>query len=399
VQTRGWGFVFTLSALLVLAACGGSEPVGNGTEGAGGAANDAGISSGTDASSGGSTARTDARGKVDPTTASPYAACVHFLQAECNRRFYECQGAAPVADPCPGSPADECPDLFFSKGSHATVEKVLACADKWQAAPCDELNRDIFPTCGFDPGDLQKGQPCLYASQCASSVCGHPSPLPNSPDCRQCGTIGVVGDDCVNQPVSCGSGLECTGKCTTSIQFGLQPGAACERYGQCVVGYYCVMMPGETAPKCQKLPTIGMHCPLDVERCEKGAYCNAAKMCEAVPQAGQPCAGQLSSCTADSFCDMKAAGGPTCTLYKQAGEPCFYGATAIGGTTVPGCAPGLFCKCNDDACTASTCFERRREGEACGDARAWCTPGTECKNGVCMAVALQGLFDKACASK
>lgn len=402
-------------AVAVAVACGGSSTggtgavdrgrdagSGGGTTSAGGATGSSGTS-GRDGSSGGggssgSSAGTGNAGEGGAAGGSAagvlteHAACVTYLNAECNRQS-ECAGGPVLDDPCPGA-TRKCPDYFFSSGTTRTVEGMLACAETWKTYPCEKFFADEFPPCASN-GTLPAGSVCLFGSQCASGICLlRGTTPPGHPDCGYCITAAKEGDPCnYTTGPGCDLGLECdqgTDRCVTRIPFGLPIGTPCERYGQCKDGAICI------AGTCQIPPPIGADCSPE-SYCARDAYCATDSKCTALPSVGMPCGlgrGSVEpfACTPDAFCDASAAGGPTCALRLAGGAPCtFEDGTEAGDR----CAAGFACVCEDASCAAATCIENVQEGAACGAPNTRCIPGTICQGGVCVS-ASQELYAAAC---
>ena len=320
-----------------------------------------------------------------------YQACIAYMNAQCNRRYFECVGFDANPDPCPRF-LDWCPDFLFSEDSQMDVAGALACAETWRNYSCDLLNQGLEPDCGL-PGKRALGEPCRYGRQCASMECGTGSD-DSHPDCGACIPVGVAGDPCYKAPIACPNGFECVGTgCQPSIRFDLPDGMLCERYAQCHGASLCFTA-SDGMKRCQPRRKVG-------EDCSNGAYCEPDTACRddqrcaaLVPaKLGEPCG--TDGCASDVWCDNATRtpdDQPVCIARINAGEPC------QGGTeqdAVGNCGTGLTCYCEGSGCTR-TCLHRRREGQACGDVLSYCIPGTTCEAGKCVGVELQGLAKAAC---
>lgn len=349
------------------------------TGGASGASGGTMGTGGDDASSGGSGASS---GGWTLDTSTEYGACLNYLEQSCRKRR-SCEGATDE-ELCIYTrlAADWCPDYFFSEGSNTTIDQVNACADQWSERSCDDVNKNINPTCGFPAGDIPTGEPCAFGLQCEEGVCGGDT-------CGTCGVIGQPGQECngVNPPVKCPSGTECTSDgCTPSLEFGLEPGSSCERYGQCVEGYYCLENP-DGSNTCQEEHTVGETC-IDFTDCGPGLHCDSdTKICTLSPGVDEPCA--AFSCAIGLTCNAQQI----CELQAQLGESC---------TTVPpfnergNCAFEYECFCQDAECATGRCFTRRYAGQPCNDGEGQCGFGLACEGGLCVETGTQGLFEQWC---
>lgn len=388
-----------LTLALVNVGCGGTAELGRARADPGGAAPPDAATSRTavDASFGsGRAGNTSQEGGA----LTEHAACVRYFTAECNRKFYECEGLPAVADPCPDI-TDACPDMVFSEGSGRSMADVLACADVWRTFPCDQVVREQFPTCAV-AGNRAAGQACLYGSQCASNRCSLRASDADHPDCGICALVGAPGAECDEaHGMTCENGYECgvTGLCVKEPEFGLPRGALCERWGACLGTDVCFPDPNDPSHpmKCQALPALGDPCPT-VNVCQPGAFCTQDRRCEALPTVGMTCAsaalgeGITPECSPDTWC-ARTPDRPLCSKRATRGGAC---DAQPGKLVVDRCVSGLVCACLDSGCLAGTCVEKTAEGAACGEPHTVCSLGTSCQGGVCVASGLQGTFRGAC---
>ncbi len=363
---------------------------------AGGAASGAtsGVSAGGSASgatggvsAGGAGGRTDASaGDGGKPSVSKYEACVAYMNAQCNRRQYECAGTTAVSDPCPWQLA-RCPDFLFAEGSNRTVEEVLACADEWLRYPCEKANRLELLRCG-SPGQRELGELCVFGSQCASRHCGG---LSLDGKCAVCIPEGELGDACylAEPPIACPNGTECTGHgCGVPPVFNLPAGSDCERAAQCAFGHWCAPDPSDGVERCQRIAALGEDC---TGVCEAGATCAAASSkCEPAAAPGEPCTDGYR-CAPGAICNRDALPEPVCERRMAIGESCIRNPQE--GYTAANCDADLTCVCTDASCQAASCYSPGKMGDACGDPSVRCVPGTECQGGVCIPLESQGLAD------
>ncbi len=356
-------------------------PAGGSTSGGTSGVPAGGVSAG---GSGGETGASGGDGGEPAVT--KYEACAAYINAQCNRRRYECAGRAAVADPCPSSVAS-CPDFLFAEGSNRTVEEMLACADEWRRYPCEKANRLEFPGCG-SPGQRELGEPCVFGSQCASKHCRGSSVNPN---CAICVPVGELGDACHNAepPIACPNGTECTGDgCAIPPVFNSPAGSECEDSRECAPGHWCSSDPNDGVDRCQRIAELGENC---TGSCEAGTYCaEASSKCEPAPAPGEPCASG-NRCGLGAMCNRDALPEPLCERRMAIGEPCIPMPQAVYYPS--NCALDLMCECTDPSCQAGTCFAPGNMGEACDEPTVRCVPGTECQLGVCTPVESQGLAD------
>jgi len=318
-----------------------------------------------------------------------YEACVTYMNAQCNKRYHECIGFEPQADPCPEF-IRWCPDFLFSEGSQLDIPSVLACAETWRNYSCDLLNKGFDPDCGLESGTRALGEPCKYRSQCQSNECEAKKGL----ECGQCVPVGGAGDPCSDGSFACADGYECTSTgCQPSVQFNLPDGAVCQRYAQCH-GLSLCFPASDGMMRCQPRRKAG-------EDCSNGAYCEAGTICGddercqvALPaKLGESCSDR--ACASDGWCTYSTTAPDqlVCVAKVKVGEQCQIQDPVQD--LVGNCATGLSCFCDGTPCVP-TCLYERREGDACADALSFCIPGTTCDAGTCVGVELQGLAKAAC---
>ena len=394
------GAALALAGTLVLAgACGrSSRVIGGGSPatpssdgGASGAGNEGGSApSGTSGASGGGASG----GDDGTTTRAELEACLYFVRAVCNKVFFECNGAPNSTSPCPPSTDSTCPDRYFLPGSTADVKTLIACANDWTLASCDDIKSGRRPDC-LPRGLEDDGAACVFGAQCASGYCAASTNPDGSPGCGACVPLAKEGEDCSSGKVHCFEGLVCQGgTCVPGPAFGLSPGAPCDRLGSCASGYYCLELTGDAAPRCQLAPAVGEACPLDTPYCD--GNCNTDGLCVAAPRKGAPCAlggSDAHICELGLRCDLGAAGGPTCVPPLPLGAAC----TPLNADfSSGGCEKGALCHCDDTACESGTCVKRRDLGDSCGGAHDVCIAGTRCESGLCESAGPQGLFTLWC---
>jgi hypothetical protein len=331
-------------------------------------------------------------GRPEPATSTEleqYRACVDYFVAQCSRRT-ACDPSAPESA-CLASSLPRCPDLLFSAGSRLDVDIVDGCAKAWNDAACDDINRGMFPECGYPEGAFETGEPCSFGSQCATLACGRFQ----GDGCGECLPILEEGDACGSSQGACPPGTQCSGTCEATLPFNLPPGTACEVVGQCTSGYVC-RADEQGGRTCQALFEIGETCEASWE-CSEG-YCDAeSSRCTVGAAVGAPCPedgwGRLRSCAGNAMCDTRSD-LPVCVERVGVTEACWVRAGTI--SSQGNCDGELRCLCTDAACAERRCRFERSAGEACDDAEAACIAGTECRAGVCEPVGTQGLFEAAC---
>lgn len=318
-----------------------------------------------------------------------YRACVDYFVAQCARRS-ACNPSSPESS-CLAVSLPRCPDLLFATGSRLSVSIVDGCARAWEDADCDELNRGSFPECGYPDGALEAGEPCAFSAQCATLACGRFE----DDDCGVCLPLLNQGDACAGSQGACPPGTECTGTCEPSLRFNLPAGSACEVVGQCEEGHVCR---AETPARrtCQPLLEIGETCEGSWE-CAQG-YCDAdSAQCTVGAAIGAPCPedgwGHLRSCAEGAICDDQQ-NPPVCAGRAGVTEPCWVRSGVVDSRG--NCSGELHCLCTDATCAERECRFERRAGQPCDD-ESGCVGGTECREGVCEPMGVQGLFEAACA--
>jgi hypothetical protein len=334
----------------------------------------------------------DTTAPLDDTTApgaselTLHQACVERLNRVCNRFYYECYGFSPVADPCPDI-VRECPDLYSSEGARVTIEELLDCADRWEATSCEALLAYEWPMCDLTPGTRQDGEMCAFDTQCAALNCVVTS---QDPTCGYCAEPLSDGEPCDTYD-ACRTGSECIDGTCTPVPPLAAAGEPCERYGLCEGGNRCVQLVDDAEAKCQALPSPGEPCPVDYSICASGAYCDEQGMCQASAGMGEPCSSG-GSCAVGLTCIDDADGSNHCGPRRVAGESC----TTVSQARYPAgnCADGYHCVCDADECSDGVCKAVRYEGESCSGAEEYCTTGTACEGGSCVATGHLGLFEQ-----
>jgi len=342
-------------------------------------------------------------------------ACIAYAVAFCTRRA-ECSGH--LANCLAVSLT--CPDLTFLAGSTRAVADLKACADVYRQLPCDEIERGIEPHC-VTPGTRALGEPCGFASQCASLACSSGREtcgvcVPAAHEGESCGK----GEDCAGFLECIGNVCELPGKLTQSL--GEECSDAAAKY--CQAGLSC----DKATSKCVPYPTLGMSCA-GTRNCGGEAYCElAALTCQAYPGVGMSCGVDISGdaryCAEPLRCVSPSKGVGTCMLYPQAGEACLLAAeaettgyqlceaglrcdtatspatcAAKGGPTQVcsfdrDCVSGLTCVClsGQAACADRVCGRLQLRGQPCTAPGDVCHPGFSCVAGVCEPRDSQGLF-------
>jgi hypothetical protein len=318
-----------------------------------------------------------------------YRACVGYYVAQCARRT-ACDPSAPESS-CLAVSLPRCPDLLFSPGSRLSVNVVDGCAQAWNDADCDEINRGMFPACGYPDGALETGEPCAFSSQCATRACGRFQ----DDDCGVCLPILKQGDACATSQGACPPGTSCSGTCEPNLPFNLPAGSACEVVGQCEIGYVC-RSDEQGGRTCQPLFQVGETCAASWE-CGEG-YCDAdTNQCTLGAAVGMPCPqdgwGHLRSCAGTAICDDRPEPA-VCVARVGATEPCWVRSGVVDPRG--NCDGELHCLCTDADCAERRCRFERKAGEACDDGESACITGTECRAGVCEPIGAQGLFETAC---
>lgn len=370
---------------------GGSATSGGSTANGGSAASTAGGSGGagaaTNAGSGGASAGSGAAGRPDPGSATELDACLFYVRSVCNRMLYECRGREPVEHPCP-EVEHTCPDRYFSEGSNFTTASLMACGDTWQAMSCADVRLGVEPDC-LAAGDFAADHACTFSTQCSSLWCS----VPVAGDCGRCEEVGGPGEPC-SDTLDCDPGLTCDGATchAPEPQQERQPGESCEGGHLCTQGTACITLPGQSGKTCQRAPRVGEPCALEGGGC-LDSYCDASNTCRMLPSAGMPCAtGHAGSllCDSDSYC-----GGSACLPRAAAGEPCTPDVydLAPSGT----CQAELACHCLDDQCLTGRCVNLRNPGEACTEPEDLCLGSALCRDGVCTADSLRGIYQVDCA--
>jgi hypothetical protein len=328
-------------------AAGGSSTTGGGTAAGGSSATGGAAAGGSGGAGGGGNGGLGGGGASGtggyvggPISAT--SACIAY-RAAMAKRIFECTGPAGGGTSAPDWGLN-CPDDLFSPGSTRTPEAVAACAETWRTFSCDAVNRYGVPACAT-AGTRAEGEPCAFGTQCASYHCDVSREQP-------CGTCAPAGP-----------------KLGEACLFACHPGSICVA-GRCVAG-----VPPPLPPR------VPDGSPCGVYDCLEDSYCDApesgamAATCRPVPALGQSCYG-TTPCPRGAYC-----AGSTCAALPRIGELCY-----VRG----GCAEGA-CLCAEAGCNNGRCTKLLLEGDRCPEAGAQCHPGMECKGGVCVAKASQGL--------
>jgi hypothetical protein len=381
-RSRGVLFALACAALLV-ASCGRSRLTVVSIE-AGGAGGHG---------DGGAPANAGAAGESALPAPSEVEACLHFVRSVCSKLFFECNAAPDDPHPCPPSIDATCPDRYFLPGSNTDVPALLACAEAWQAMSCDDLRQGLRPEC-IPRGELGEEEACVFGAQCSSGFCAAPTLAEGLPGCGTCRRVVGLGEACDGEPVRCADGLECHGTCDPSPPFGLAPGAACERLGQCQSGFFCLTLAGAEESTCQPAPEPGDDCAIDTPYCE--GNCDDDGVCRPAPATGEPCALSANDahiCDQGLRCDFEAGEVPRCTAPLALGETC---RPLNADFSSGGCESGTLCHCIDAACEAGTCVRRRDLFASCDGEHDVCLGGTSCREGRCEPSGSQARFALAC---
>ncbi|HEX2880968.1 MAG TPA: hypothetical protein VHO25_15660 [Polyangiaceae bacterium] len=389
-----------------------STPVGGmggtGTAGASGdTAAGGALAGGSNGGAGGQTTAAGAGGAAP--TVSRRQACLAYAFASC-RKYGACNGDPEVFCPQP----DDCPDLVFSPGSTRTPEGLIACLPAIEDFDCELWVGGFRPDC-ITLGLRQPGEPCLYASQCASLICGEEG----ATGCGQCLAPIAQGQSCADHPTACDNGLECssTNVCDPFVYEPPMPmpdpfvplpaGSPCVTAADCEMDLACVDPENDGIGLCDEKPGLDAPCyvtPGGSWYCQGGLYCDAAEICRMLPPLGEACGHDATSptgyCASDTFCNPTT---DLCEARVPAGSPCeFLVQCSEGSCRSPGNA---FAACVNDPAfppevqttyTDCVCGLDKREGEACNPAFNPCEAGTSCNDGTCIAPESLGTFEAAC---
>jgi len=373
----GWG---SLCGFLACSASEGKSPEGG--EGFGGASTSAGAS-GAPEVGGGTGIGAGGAASLDPATTSRYGACAAYVRAQCERRYVGCgyvgpDGPSEHLERCLDA-QNRCPDALMSEGSNWTNASLLSCALEWEQLPCEDLRAGRPPACTGPAGNLADGSPCYHPSQCAGRACVS-DPDSSLSGCGSCATGLESGQACTTHG-ECLYGMTCTdGVCTVTTFAEL--GEACGT-SACLLGLDC-RADASGVSVCSVPGAVGESC---TGSCAGDAYCDAG-LCVADPQLGEPCINAI--CIEDALCNSTTG---ICEAQAPLDGACASGASGLVGN----CRDGQLCVCADDACSSGgTCRSRGLEGEPCDVSRPLCTPGTECTDGSCQGVELQGFYAAAC---
>jgi hypothetical protein len=371
----------------------------------------AGLGAGSDGSAGsaGTGAGADAAGSgggVGAAAMSERQACILYVRASCNRRNV-CTGLPKSERPCPETEA-RCPDYLFSEGSMRTVAGLLACADEFEAFPCEKIVPGKVPAC-VTTGTRGGGEPCVFGSQCQSLMCIGDPKDPMYPSCKSCTTLVPSGSDCSAPETSCPIGEICSGgTCTPIPDMAWMPlvdalpglGEPCTSDGLCAQGVACVDADSTTTGEdgmCVAPPAVGAPCARAPDApaalpfghfCAEGAFCDQDDKCATLPAAGQLCG--------TPFGGSLGAGSPTlCAPGAVCIESNCQALGDIGATcsvAAPPCKEGLVC-----SPTALTCQQPALEGAPC-TADTLCDMGTSCMSSVCTSTGLLGEYAASCGN-
>jgi hypothetical protein len=336
---------------------------------------DAGVATGDD----GGAPVGDAGGRAsDGGPVDAKQACIDYLTAYCAKEL----GCGVRDVTCPALIPAACPEYLFAAGSTRTPRSVEACASQIEALSCDQMVARVLPAC-VTPGTLAPGEPCVFASQCASLYCTHGTgacgtcaALPTPEAGTRCGddlscapgfvcavSRGVCwpeqpqGQPCTpsaNPPTNCKSGLTClatdggvTGACGTLPGVG----ASCVReltpfslsVATCSTeqGLGCVPSDGGSLGTCEGPAPIHGACVFG--QCDATHACAIADgstfgTCEPLPGAGSPCA--HGACASGAYCDLDHGGAmPLCQASVALGQPC----QQLTSASVYPCVTGAAC--------------------------------------------------------
>jgi hypothetical protein len=325
--------------------------------------------------------------QADPL--AQYRACTEYFRVQCERRD-ACHDGLSLTE-CSSLTLRRCPDLLFAPGSRLSLAEVDDCAQAWEDASCDDINRGLFPDCGYTQGAIETGEPCAFSAQCATLACGNFG----DDECGVCLPVLKEGDACSGSQGTCPRGTECAGTCRPTKRSNLPAGSACTAVAQCEAGYVC-RSDADGVRTCQLLFEIGETCAASWE-CREG-YCDAdTGQCTVGAAVGMPCAedgwGHLRSCAQSAICEDRTEPA-LCTARVGATEICWLrsGVVDYRGN----CSGELQCLCSDADCSERRCRFERRAGEACDDAQSACMAGTDCRAGVCEPTGAQGIFEDVC---
>jgi hypothetical protein len=319
----------------------------------------------------------DAGGEGPAAGSVAEQACRDAIAAQCQRRQF-CTGASSSAG-C-GDVPYPCPSYYFGPDSRRTVENVQACLPALQQIACSDLLMGVLPDCLLG-GNKQGGEPCAFASQCASSVC---SGGVNA--CGMCAAVLEVGQPCGGAQSACRTGTFChrtTGVCTaaTTIVHAAE-GSPCDLAANPVVScqgdLICsVTTSALTAGTCVRPPAAGQPCaifPGGNQICAPGLRCGISTVSGSrMLVCGQGPCGTVQ-CPPTAFCYEDPMTPLNCRTLATLGQTCTQNMP--GGDAL--CDPTTVCKIVSDAgagAPASGTCVVRPPPTAVGDA---CDPATGC---------------------
>jgi len=368
----------------VAVATGGAPATGGGATETGGSPLAAGVSSsgGETAQSGGAapTGGTPAAGGAPATGGAgedpgkQAAACAEYVASQC-RVHSECSGAR--YDQCLLGALQFCPERFFLPGSGLRVEDVERCSEQWRLLDCADVVAMKFPTCRVEGGRRKLGEACRFTSQCEAGRCSV-----TSEGCGLCLPVVKEGEACGPELALCDVEMACDVESRTcrAPRPGLGVGADCSPPNFCESGLFCAADDAGVRTCRAKIP-LGEACGATSE-CLDGFCGDDTKLCSSVPGLGEVCALEgrhpERSCAGGSVCDAHVE-PPVCVTAAGRGEACWMNPKQADGST---CAPGLACRCTDEACAARQCQQLVAPGEDCSFA-AFCVEGSECRGGRC----------------
>jgi hypothetical protein len=329
---------------------------------------------------------------------SKRSACRAYLEAAC-ARYVECGHWD--EDNCLAF-LRHCPDYLFSEGSTRTIEQTLECAEAWKTHDCERTRLGVPPDCAT-PGTRQGGETCSFIAQCESLSCS-----PSGDVCGTCMRFPLPGEDCSGDGIICPFGEQCVGgSCEPEDPPPPMPppdpppsvGELC--FGACAESFVCAENPNDPSVRiCQVAPATGEPCARSYQRgiCGSNDYCDAQQSCVELPNAGEACGvGQYGPeyCRAGSFCDRRSDGSALCVPNGGPGDRCSTTPTYLSSYQ---CSTGLFCLCDDDACSTGSCRDLREEGQRCDEPHTGCDLGTRCDGTWCVAKDELTIFAEQCGS-
>jgi len=322
---------------------------------------------------------------LDPQ-GSATEACLAYGLARLFRQR-ECAGE-PAEDTVAAAFSLDCPDLYFSPGSSATVEGLALCAQTWETFPCENVVRGLEPACAVR-GTRQDDEPCAFPAQCQSGVCWH-----GEVQCGTCTASAGPGEPCNATVQPCDVGYICDDVCVLPAADytpgSIPTGGTCVQDLDCQGTDLCRVDPADGKVCTARVP-LGGSCG-GVHECEDWAYCDQNSQCTVFPSTGWSC-GPVPGSTFQIPC----APGFRCGLLD---EPNSWACSPVRGPEEP-CegGGGLQCPlgqvCVPKPMCSPRCVEAALPGEVCNDSIV-CHPGSECRGSVCEPLESQGLFEQWC---